>query len=102
MAGIPPLAGFFSKMFIFFSALKDCNYGIVIIGFLLSVVSTFYYIRIIKIMFFEKSYEVITIENFSKANSIVLAINTQILLFFFINPNYLLNFLNKIVFSFLI
>lgn len=102
MAGIPPLAGFFSKMFIFFSALKDCNYGIVIIGFLLSVVSTFYYIRIIKILFFEKSYEVVTIENFSKANSIVLAINTQILLFFFINPNYLLNFLNKIVFSFLI
>lgn len=102
MAGIPPLAGFFSKMFIFLSALKDYNYGIVIMGFLLSVVSTFYYIRIIKILFFEKSYEIISIGSFSKINSIILAINTQILLFFFINPNYLLTFLNKITLSFLI
>ena len=102
MAGIPPLAGFFSKMFIFMSALKANNYGIVIIGFLLSAVSTFYYLRLIKIVFFEKSYEVLTIEGFSKSNAVVLAINTQLLLFFFLQPDYLLTFLNKIVLSFLI
>jgi len=50
MAGIPPLAGFFGKYFLFAASIKSGYYFLVIIGMLTSLVSTFYYIRIIKIM----------------------------------------------------
>lgn len=53
MAGIPPLAGFFSKLFIFQAAIDAGLYGLVIMGVLASVISAFYYLRIIKIMYFD-------------------------------------------------
>jgi len=53
MCGIPPLAGFFSKMFIFISAINMEMYFLAIIGVMTSVVASFYYIRIIKLMFFD-------------------------------------------------
>ncbi len=53
MAGIPPLAGFFSKLFIFQAAIDAGLYGLVIMGVLTSVISAFYYLRIIKIMYFD-------------------------------------------------
>ena len=53
MAGIPPLAGFFSKFFIFLSAIEANLYILAIFGVLTSVISTVYYIRLIKIMYFD-------------------------------------------------
>lgn len=53
MAGIPPLAGFFGKLYIFLAAIEAELYTLAIIGVLTSVVSAFYYIRIIKVMYFD-------------------------------------------------
>lgn len=53
MAGIPPLAGFYSKAFIFFAAMNSSLYLLAFVGVITSVISCFYYIRIIKIMYFQ-------------------------------------------------
>lgn len=55
MAGIPPFAGFFGKFFIFLAAVKSGLYGLAVIGVLSSVVAAFYYLRIIKIMYFDEA-----------------------------------------------
>jgi NADH-quinone oxidoreductase subunit N len=53
MAGIPPLAGFFGKVYIFMSAVNEGLYVLAIIGVLSSVIGAFYYLRIVKIMYFD-------------------------------------------------
>jgi NADH-quinone oxidoreductase subunit N len=52
IAGIPPLAGFYSKLYVLFAIMKEGQYFIALLGVLLSVVGAVYYIRLIKIMFF--------------------------------------------------
>jgi NADH-quinone oxidoreductase subunit N len=54
LAGIPPLAGFFGKLFVFMAAVKSGLYALAIIGVLASVVGAYYYLRIIKIMYFDE------------------------------------------------
>jgi NADH-quinone oxidoreductase subunit N len=54
MAGIPPLAGFFGKYYLLLHAFEEQLYSLVIVGMLCSLVSTYYYLQIIKIMWFEK------------------------------------------------
>ncbi|MBR0679091.1 NADH-quinone oxidoreductase subunit NuoN [Roseomonas eburnea] len=54
MAGIPPLAGFFGKMFVFKAAVDAGLWTLAIVGVLSSVVSAFYYLRIVKVMFFDE------------------------------------------------
>ncbi|RED53317.1 NADH-quinone oxidoreductase subunit NuoN [Aestuariispira insulae] len=58
MAGIPPLAGFLGKFFIFDAAVKAGLIWLAVIGAIASVISAFYYIRIIKVMYFEDAVEV--------------------------------------------
>lgn len=53
MAGIPPLAGFFGKMYVILAALNSGLIGLAIIGVLASVVACYYYIRVVKIMYFD-------------------------------------------------
>src|SRR3546814_12735599 len=53
MAGIPPLAGFFGKWYVFMAAINAGLFGLAVIGVLTSVVGAFYYLRIIKIMYFD-------------------------------------------------
>ena len=55
MAGIPPMAGFFGKLMVFQAAVDAGMWTLAIIGVLTSVVSCFYYLRIIKVMFFDPS-----------------------------------------------
>lgn len=57
MAGIPPFAGFFGKLFVFMAAIQAGLNVVAVIGVLASVVSAFYYIRIIKVMFFDQPTE---------------------------------------------
>ena len=57
MAGIPPLAGFFGKLYVFLAAIEAGMFTLAIIGVLASVVGAFYYIRIIKVMYFDESSE---------------------------------------------
>lgn len=54
LAGIPPLAGFFGKWYVFVAAIEADLYGLAIIGVLASVVGAFYYLRIVKIMYFDE------------------------------------------------
>ena len=53
LAGIPPLAGFFAKFYIFMSVIESEMYILAIVGLVTTVVSAFYYIRIIKVMYFD-------------------------------------------------
>ena len=56
-AGIPPLAGFFAKYFIFMAIIKEGLFYLAIFGLLMSVIGSFYYIRFVKVMFFDRSSE---------------------------------------------
>ncbi len=57
LAGIPPLAGFFGKFYIFMAALNAGLYALAVIGVLASVVGAYYYVRIVKIMYFDDPAE---------------------------------------------
>jgi NADH-quinone oxidoreductase subunit N len=54
LAGIPPLAGFFAKYFVFLAAIKAGLYTLAVIGVVTSVVGAFYYLTIVKIMYFDE------------------------------------------------
>lgn len=86
MAGIPPLAGFYSKAFIFFSALAS-NLGVLaVVGVLTSVISCFYYIRLIRIMYFSAPTTWSSTARVPRANAYVLAISLLFLVFFMAYP----------------
>jgi NADH-quinone oxidoreductase subunit N len=55
LAGIPPLAGFFAKFYVFLAAVKAGLWPLAIIGVIASVVGAYYYLRIVKIMFFDEA-----------------------------------------------
>jgi len=57
MAGIPPLAGFFAKFYVFLAAIKAGFYILAVIGVLASVVGAYYYLTIVKIMYFDEPAE---------------------------------------------
>ena len=54
LAGIPPLAGFFAKYYVFLGAIKAGLYGLAVIGVLASVLGAYYYLLIVKIMYFDE------------------------------------------------
>jgi NADH-quinone oxidoreductase subunit N len=53
LAGVPPLAGFFAKWYVFLAAVQAHLYWLAVIGILTSAVSAFYYLRIVKVMYFD-------------------------------------------------
>jgi NADH-quinone oxidoreductase subunit N len=53
MAGVPPFAGFFGKLYVFLAAVQAGQWALAIIGVLTSVVGCYYYLRVIKVMFFD-------------------------------------------------
>jgi NADH-quinone oxidoreductase subunit N len=57
LAGIPPLAGFFAKFYVFVAAVKEGLWGLAVFGVLASVVGAYYYVRIVKVMFFDAPKE---------------------------------------------
>ena len=54
LAGIPPLGGFFAKFFIFMSVIESELYALAIIGLLTTVISAFYYLKVIKFIYFDR------------------------------------------------
>lgn len=76
LAGIPPLAGFYGKAFLFWAALSSSQYLLALVGILTSAVSCFYYIRIVKIMYFEAPQNWLSFSRLSKESSLVLALTT--------------------------
>ena len=87
MAGIPPLAGFCSKFYLFFAAMGSSLYGLALFGVLSSVVSCFYYIRLIKIMYFEQPSQLITYGAIDHEKAILLGITSTVIVFFFLCPH---------------
>jgi NADH-quinone oxidoreductase subunit N len=85
MAGIPPLAGFYSKMYVFFAAMEATMYGVAIVGVIGSVISAYYYLRWVKIIFFERGGSV-TEQGMEKGVAMIITGTTLILILFFINP----------------
>ncbi len=57
MAGIPPMAGFFGKLYVFLAAVEVGLYALAVIGVLASVVGAYYYLRIVKLMYFDEPVE---------------------------------------------
>jgi NADH-quinone oxidoreductase subunit N len=57
MAGVPPLAGFFAKFYVFLAAIKAGLYVLAVLGVLASVVGAYYYLAIVKIMYFDEAVE---------------------------------------------
>jgi len=85
--GLPPLAGFFGKMYLFLAALQAEYFTLAIIGVLSSVIAAFYYIRIIKVMFFSTSPFYNTYKRLDKNNAIVLSSSLFFIIFFFAYPH---------------
>jgi len=86
MAGVPPLAGFCSKFFLFFAALSSDFYVPAFVGIATSCVSCFYYIRLIKIMYFEKKNTWIEFEIVDKQKAFILSFSLFAILTFFLYP----------------
>ncbi|NVK18149.1 MAG: NADH-quinone oxidoreductase subunit NuoN [Methylocystaceae bacterium] len=88
MAGIPPLAGFFGKLYVFQSALEAGLVSLAVIGVLSSVVGCFYYIRLIKIMYFDDAEEDLD-RQVGTEISMVVAAAAIVILAFFIYPGFI-------------
>ena len=86
MAGIPPLAGFYAKAGLFLAALSSCQYLLAVVGVLTSVVSSYYYIRLVKIMYFEKSNKWLCLDRPEKSSTLVLSLCQFFLMAFMIYP----------------
>lgn len=89
-AGVPPLVGFFAKFEIFISALSSSFFLASLIIILSSVVSTFFYIRLIKLIYFEKKRENIYLFPITRSCSLVMVLSSFALIFFFFQPTLLL------------
>jgi len=90
LAGIPPLGGFFAKFYVFTAVVEQKMYALAIIGLLTTVISAFYYLKIIKTIYFDAS--VISFDNTkNKFAQISIFISCSILLTFFLYPSVLSN-----------
>lgn len=107
LAGIPPFVGFFSKLFIIFGLIQIESFYSVIVLIMISIVSVFYYIRFIKLLFFEKKiitlnnvkYQTVFYVNFMEIDIFIVAVSLFLLLWIFFYPNLLLLFTQYVTLS---
>ena len=95
LAGIPPLAGFFAKFYIFTAVIEQSMYFLAIIGLLSAVISAFYYLRIIKIIYFDperKKYDT----DYNIGLKISLSLTTLLIISYFIMPSKLVEIVSRI------
>ena len=95
LAGIPPLAGFFAKFYIFKSVLEQSMYFLAIVGLLSTVVAAFYYLKIIKIMYFDKEKEKYDTDH-NLWLKFSLTASTLLILIYFVFPSQLIEVVSKI------
>ena len=95
LAGIPPMAGFFAKFYIFMSVIEQSMYFLAIVGLLSTVISAFYYLRIIKIIYFDPPKEQYD-QDHNFGLKISLTIATLLILFYFVYPSGLINLVSQI------
>ncbi|HZS83376.1 MAG TPA: NADH-quinone oxidoreductase subunit NuoN [Stellaceae bacterium] len=89
MAGIPPLAGFFSKVWVFLAAIHAGLYVLAVIGVVTSVVGAFYYIRIVKLMYFDEAKGVFD-RPIGAEMQAILVVSSVVIMLFFVIPGPLL------------
>ena len=95
LAGIPPLGGFFAKFYIFTSVLEQKMYLLAIIGLLATVISAFYYLKIIKIIYFDDS--LVTFENVkNKFAQGTILVSCSIIVSFFLYPSLINNIVSSL------
>ena len=96
LAGMPPLAGFFAKFYIFMAVIEAKMYTLAIIGLVTTVVSAFYYLRIIKVIYFDKPIEPFE-ENYDWGLKASLVLSSILILIYFIYPSILTEVVSSIV-----
>ena len=90
LAGVPPLGGFFAKFYVFVAVLENEMYALAIIGLLTTVMSAFYYLKIIKTIYFDDSS--ITFESTkNRTAQISIFASCTVLITFFLYPSVLNN-----------
>ena len=95
LAGIPPLAGFFAKFYIFKSVIEQSMYFLAIVGLLSTVIAAFYYLRIIKVIYFDEQREKYDTDH-SNWLKVSLTLSTLLILLYFIFPSKLLEIVSSI------
>ena len=99
LAGIPPFAGFFGKFYIFIAALKSGLIYLAVLGVIASVISAYYYLRIIKIMYFDESQ--LSYQSYlSKKATLILFISIIAVSLFIVYPSLLINISSQVSFSY--
>lgn len=101
MAGIPPLAGFFAKIFVLLASLQNNAYGLVVFSVLMSCIACFYYIRLIKSMYFDVSRALLVTYPISKLNSLVMGLSIFLVLFLFLDIELISMFTTRMALPFL-
>jgi len=96
LAGIPPLAGFFAKFYVFMAVIEVKMYALAIIGLLTTVVSAFYYLRIIKVIYFDKPKKPFE-ESYDWGLKISLILSSILTLIYFIYPSILVDTISSIL-----
>jgi len=96
LAGMPPLAGFFAKFYIFMAVIEAKMYTLAIIGLVTTVVSAFYYLRIIKVIYFDEPIEPFE-ENYDWGLKASLVLSSILILIYFIYPSILTEVVSSIV-----
>tara|TARA_B100000161_G_C33547383_1_gene413733 strand:+ start:206 stop:1621 length:1416 start_codon:yes stop_codon:yes gene_type:complete len=95
LAGVPPLGGFFAKFYVFVAVLEKEMYTLAIIGLLTTVMSAFYYLKIIKTIYFDDNF--ITFETTkNKTAQVSVFASCAILITFFLYPSVLNNLVNTL------
>ena len=95
LAGIPPLAGFFAKFYIFKTVIEQSMYFLAIVGLLSTVIAAFYYLRIIKTIYFDKEKERYDSDH-SPWLKFSLTFSTILILLYFIFPSQLIEVVSRI------
>ena len=96
LAGIPPLAGFFAKFYIFKSVIEQSMYFLAIVGLLSTVIAAFYYLRIIKVIYFDEPKEKYDTDH-SIWLKVSLTFSTLLILLYFTYPSKLLDIASRII-----
>ena len=95
LAGIPPLAGFFAKFYIFSAVIEQSMYFLAITGLLSTVIAAFYYLRLIKIIYFDSEKEKYE-SNHNIGLKISLVFSSIFIFFYFVYPSPLIEIIEKI------